>query len=107
LAVEAAAGEPRLEAFQRVFLARLLGPSIEGAHVLAGRSTRTAGAVRPSAICRRALRFGTEGLDAIYHRSLIERCLSNESASRRVRARLPEINRYYLDAPPSAWRIRR
>src|SRR5215203_2222779 len=56
---------------------------------------------------RRALRFGTEDLDAIYHRSLIERCLGNESASRRFLARLREINRHYLDAPPSAWRIRR
>jgi hypothetical protein len=95
------------DALERARLGRRLRPSIEGDHVLAWALYKNGRCRAAQRYSRRALRFGTEDLDAIYHRSLIERCLGNESASRRFRARLREINRHYLDAPPSAWRIRR
>jgi tetratricopeptide (TPR) repeat protein len=95
------------DALERARRGRQLRPSIEGDHVLAWALYKNGRCQAAQRYSRRALRFGTEDLDAIYHRSLIERCLGNESASRRFRARVRGINRHYLDAPPSAWRIRR
>jgi tetratricopeptide (TPR) repeat protein len=95
------------DALERARRGRALRPSIEGDHVLAWALYKNGRCRTAQRYSRRALRFGTEDLDAIYHRSLIERCLGNDAASRRFRARLREINRHYMDAPPSAWRIRR
>jgi tetratricopeptide (TPR) repeat protein len=95
------------DALERARRGRQLRPSIEGDHVLAWALYKNGQCQAAQRYSRHALRFGTEDLDAIYHRSLIERCLGNDAASRRFRARLHGINRHYLDAPPSAWRIRR
>lgn len=92
------------DALERARRGQRLRPSIEGDHVLAWALYKNGRCRAARRYSRRALRFGTEDLDAIYHRSLIERCLGNEPASRRFRSRLREINRHYLDAPPSAWR---
>ncbi len=76
-------------------------PSIEGEHVLAWAlyKNRLCGEARTHSI--RALRLGTNDLDAIYHRALIERCLGNRSEAERFLARLRGLNPYYLLAPPS------
>lgn len=95
------------DALERARRGRRLRPSIEGDHVLAWALYKNGRCREAQRYSRRALRFGTEDLDAIYHRTLIERCVGNDAASRRFRARLRGINRHYLDAPPSAWRIRR
>jgi hypothetical protein len=50
------------------------------------------------------LRLGTKDVGALYHRSLIERCLGNVAASKVFLARVRAIDPYFLLAPPSAAR---
>ena len=80
-------------------------PSVEGAHVLAWalyKNDRCAEARRYSI---EALRLGTKDADGLYHRSLIERCLGNESGARAFRARVRALDPTYLAAPPSARQV--
>jgi tetratricopeptide (TPR) repeat protein len=93
------------DALRRAREGRRLRPSIEGDHVLAWALYKNGRCGEARAFSVRALRFGTADLDAIYHRSLIERCLGNVAESRRFLERLRELNPYYLAAPPSARRL--
>ena len=88
-------------ALERARTGYRLRPSIEGEHVLAWalyKNGRCAEARRHSV---RALRLGTKDVGALYHRSLIERCLGNIAASKAFLARVRAVDPYFLVAPPS------
>ena len=93
------------QALERARLGHRLRPSIEGEHVLAWalyKNGRCDAARRHSV---RALRLGTKDVGALYHRSLIERCLGNVATSKAFVARVRRIDPYFLLAPPSAKRV--
>ena len=88
-------------ALERARTGYRLRPSIEGEHVLAWalyKNSRCAEARRHSV---RALRLGTKDVGALYHRSVIERCLGNDAASEAFLERVRAIDPYFLLAPPS------
>ncbi len=94
------------DALARAREGRRLRPSIEGDHVLAWalyKNGRCADARRYS---QRALRLGTKDIGAIYHRSLIERCLGNDAAAERFLDRVRVLDPYFLRVAPSAFRLR-
>ena len=94
------------EALDRAREGRRLRPSIEGDHVLAWalyKNGRCADARRYS---QRALRLGTKDIGAIYHRSLIERCLGNTAAAERFLERVRVLDPYFLRVAPSSFRLR-
>jgi tetratricopeptide (TPR) repeat protein len=90
------------DALRRAREGRRLRPSVEGDHVLAWALYKNGRCDEAHRYSVSALRFRTQDLDALYHRSLIERCLGNVAESRRFIERLRRINPYYLAAPPSA-----
>ena len=54
----------------------------------------------------RSFRLGTLDVDGLYHHSLIESCLGNTDAARAYRVRVQQLDPTYLQAPPSAKRLR-
>ena len=79
-------------------------PSVEGEHVLAWALYKN-GRCREARIHSvRALRLGTKDTGAMYHRSLIERCLGNRAAAQAFLARARAINPYFLAGVPAAAR---
>lgn len=90
------------QALARAREGRSLRPSIEGEHVLAWAlyKNRRCGEARRHSIL--ALRLGTKDVGALYHRSLIERCLGNRRAAASFLEQVRSIDPYFLTAPPSA-----
>ena len=82
-----------------------LRPSIEGEHVLAWALYKNGRCREARHHSRRALRLGTKDVGALYHRSLIERCLGNRGAAAHFLERVRRIDPYFLVAPPSPRRI--
>lgn len=73
-------------------------PSVEGEHVLAWALYRNGRCVEARRHSVRALRLGTKDIDAMLHRSLIERCLGHEKAAAEFRQKALAINPYALVA---------
>ena len=92
-------------ALARARVGHRLRPSLEGEHVLAWALYKNGRCTEARRYSVRALRLGTKDLDAIYHRSLIERCLGNHRAAAAFRERVRALNRFYLLAPPSSSRV--
>ncbi len=88
-------------ALKRAHAGYRLRPSIEGEHVLAWALYKNGRCAQARHHSVRALRLGTKDVGALYHRSLIERCLGNVAASEAFLARVRGIDPYFLLAPPS------
>lgn len=95
------------DALRRARVGYAARPSIEGEHVLAWALYKNGFCAEARRHSSRSLRLGTPDADGLYHRSLIERCLGNDAAARRVEKRLRTIEPTYFDAPPSDFRLRR
>jgi tetratricopeptide (TPR) repeat protein len=94
------------DALARARVGHLRRPSIEGEHVLAWALYKNGHCREARAHSIRALRLGTKDLDALYHRSLIEACLGDRTASRAFLTRVRAANPFYLSSPPSSYRLR-
>ena len=86
---------------------RRLRPSVEGEHVLAWALYKNGRCREAKSHSQLALSLGTKDVGALYHRSLIERCLGNVAESARFLRRVKTIDPYFLAAAPSAKRVRR
>jgi tetratricopeptide (TPR) repeat protein len=84
---------------------RDLRPSVEGEHVLAWALYKNGRCREARRHSIRALRLGTKDVGALYHRSLIERCLGDRGEAASFLARVQAIDPYFLVAPPSAARV--
>jgi tetratricopeptide (TPR) repeat protein len=87
---------------RRAFEAR---PGLEGEHVLAWALYKNGRCEEAQRHSISALRLGTRDLDALYHRSLIERCLGNRAAAESFLERVKAIDPYYVRNAPSQARI--
>ena len=85
---------------------RRLRPSVEGEHVLAWALYKNGRCAEAKHHSQLALRLGTKDVGALYHRSLIERCLGDVRAAARFLRRVKTIDPYFLAAAPSAKRLR-
>jgi tetratricopeptide (TPR) repeat protein len=81
-------------------------PSVEGAHVLAWALYKNGRCAEARRYSIRSFRLGANDVDGLYHRGLIERCLGDERAAARFRARVLELEPRYQRTAPSAWRLR-
>lgn len=93
------------EALARAREGRRLRPSIEGDHVLAWALYKNGRCAEARRYSQRALRLGTKDIGAIYHRSLIERCLGNTAAADRFLERVRVLDPYFLRVAPSSFRL--
>lgn len=73
-------------------------PSVEGEHVLAWALYKNGRCEEARSHSVRALRLGTKDVEALLHRSLIERCLGNSEAAVAFRKRALAANPYGLVA---------
>jgi tetratricopeptide (TPR) repeat protein len=94
------------DALRRAREGARLRPSVEGEHALAWALYKNGRCEQARTHSSRALRLGTKDTGAIYHRFLIERCLGNEVAAGRFLHRVRSIDPGFLQAPPSAFRLR-
>ena len=96
-------------ALARARIGERLRPSVEGEHVLAWALYKNGRCDEARARSIRALRLGTKDWGAMLHRSLIERCLGDQTDARRFRKQALAVNRYALVAfgPLRAHRIGR
>lgn len=92
-------------ALARARAGRAARPSVEGDHVLAWALYKNNRCAEARAVSLRSFRLGTLDVDGLYHHSLIEACLGNESAAAAYRARVERLDPAYLDAPPSPRRL--
>jgi tetratricopeptide (TPR) repeat protein len=93
------------DALERARRGRAERPSVEGDHVLAWALYKNNRCGEARAVSLRSLRLGTLDVDGLYHHSLIEACLGNESAAAGYRGRVERLDPLYLDAPPSPRRL--
>jgi tetratricopeptide (TPR) repeat protein len=94
------------EALARARRGRTERPSVEGDHVLAWALYKNGFCAEARTVSLRSLRLGTLDVDGLYHHSLIESCLGNRQAARTYRLRVQQLDPLYLQAPPSAKRLR-
>jgi tetratricopeptide (TPR) repeat protein len=94
------------DALERARRGRAERPSVEGDHVLAWALYKNNRCAEARAVSLRSFRLGTLDVDGLYHHSLIEACVGNEAAAADYRARVERLDPAYLDAPPSAKRLR-
>jgi tetratricopeptide (TPR) repeat protein len=85
-------------ALERARAGRLERPSVEGEHVFAWALYKNGLCEEARSHSVRALRLGTKDVDAMLHRSLIERCLGNSEAAVVFRERALAANPYGLVA---------
>jgi tetratricopeptide (TPR) repeat protein len=83
-----------------------LRPGVEGEHALAWALYKNGRCREARTHSVSALRLGTKDVGAIYHRHLIERCLGDERAAAAFLDRVRAIDPAFLEAPPSAYRLR-
>lgn len=93
-------------ALDRARRGRAQRPSVEGDHILAWALYKNGRCAEARAVSLRSFRLGTLDVDGFYHRALIERCLGNETAAAAYLRRVAQLDSRYLDAPPSARRLR-
>jgi tetratricopeptide (TPR) repeat protein len=94
------------DALARARRGRAERPSIEGDHVLAWALYKNGLCAEARTVSLRSLRLGTLDVDGLYHHSLIESCLGNRGTARAYRLRVQQLDPLYLQAPPSAKRLR-
>jgi tetratricopeptide (TPR) repeat protein len=92
------------DALERARIGLRSRPGVEGLHTYAWALYKNGRCGEAVPYSNRALALAPTDTGALYHRSLIERCLGNGDASAQFAARVRSLDPTFL--PPSAFRIR-
>jgi tetratricopeptide (TPR) repeat protein len=92
------------DALERARIGLRSRPGVEGLHTYAWALYKNGRCGEAVPYSNRALALAATDTGALYHRSLIERCLGNGDASAQFAARVRSLDPTFL--PPSAFRIR-